>query len=146
MTSLAFPSMRIIWCRHGRNASCPATSDLRSEERLQVWRYDLGICCLWGDKADGPQALMSLSLHGDACMPAKILVVDDEPDLELLIRQRFRRHIRQQEWHFTFAYNGLEALEILRGDQEFDLVLTDINMPGMDGLTLLGELPALNAV
>jgi CheY-like chemotaxis protein len=83
---------------------------------------------------------------GDACMPAKILVVDDEPDLELLIRQRFRRHIRQQEWHFAFAHNGLEALDILRGDQEFDLVLTDINMPAMDGLTLLGKLPAPNSV
>jgi YesN/AraC family two-component response regulator len=79
-------------------------------------------------------------------MPAKILVVDDEPDLELLIRQRFRRHIRQEEWHFTFAHNGLEALVMLREDPEFDLVLTDINMPEMDGLTLLGELPALNSV
>jgi CheY-like chemotaxis protein len=66
-------------------------------------------------------------------MPAKILVVDDEPDLELLIRQRFRRHIRQQEWHFAFAHNGLEALDILRGDQELDLVLTDINMSDMGG-------------
>ncbi len=79
-------------------------------------------------------------------MPAKILVVDDEPDLEVLIRQRFRRHIHQQEWHFAFAHNGLEALEMLREDPEFDLVLTDINMPEMDGLTLLGELPALNSV
>jgi len=79
-------------------------------------------------------------------MPAKILVVDDEPDLELLIRQRFRHHIRQQEWHFAFAHNGIEALEMLRADPGFDLVLTDINMPEMDGLTLLGELPALNSV
>jgi YesN/AraC family two-component response regulator len=79
-------------------------------------------------------------------MPAKILVVDDESDLELLIRQRFRRHIRREEWHFAFAHNGVEALEMLRGDPEFDLVLTDINMPEMDGLTLLGELPTLNTV
>jgi DNA-binding NtrC family response regulator len=79
-------------------------------------------------------------------MPAKILVVDDEPDLELLIRQRFRRHIRDQEWHFVFAHNGVEALALLRSDLEIDLVLTDINMPEMDGLTLLEHLPTLNPV
>lgn len=79
-------------------------------------------------------------------MAAKILVVDDEPDLELLIRQKFRRQIRQQEFQFEFAHNGFEALDKLQTDQEFDLVLTDINMPKMDGLTLLGKLPELNAV
>ena len=76
-------------------------------------------------------------------MPAKILVVDDEPDLEVLIRQKFRRQIRQQELHFEFARNGVTALEMLR-TQEFDLVLTDIHMPEMDGLTLLGKLPDVN--
>jgi YesN/AraC family two-component response regulator len=79
-------------------------------------------------------------------MSAKILVVDDEPDLELLIRQRFRRHIRRQEFRFEFAQNGVEALDKLRQDQEYDLVLTDINMPEMDGLTLLSKLPDLNPV
>ena len=72
-------------------------------------------------------------------MPAKILVVDDEPDLELLMRQKFRQQIRQQEWQFTFARSGTEALAILQADQEFDVVLTDINMPGMDELNTPGE-------
>ncbi len=69
--------------------------------------------------------------------PARILVVDDEPDLELLIRQRFRHKIRNNEISFDFASNGVEALEKLGDKNEFDLVLTDINMPVMDGLTLL---------
>src|SRR2546421_52325 len=79
-------------------------------------------------------------------MPAKILVVDDEPDLELVIRQKFRRQIRARELHFAFAPNGVEALTMLRADPEIDLVLTDINMPNMDGLTLLEKLPTLNPV
>jgi len=69
--------------------------------------------------------------------PAKILVVDDEPDLELLIKQRFRHKIKNNEITFDFAGNGLEALEKLNAQNDFDLVLTDINMPVMDGLTLL---------
>jgi sigma-B regulation protein RsbU (phosphoserine phosphatase) len=73
-------------------------------------------------------------------MPAKILIVDDEPDLELLIRQRFRRQIREQVYDFLFARNGAEALTAVRADAAFDLVLSDINMPVMDGLTLLGHL------
>lgn len=79
-------------------------------------------------------------------MPAKILVVDDETDLELLIRQKFRRQIRREEFHFEFAHNGVEALDILRQDDAFDLVLSDINMPGMDGLTLLEKLHEVNPV
>ena len=79
-------------------------------------------------------------------MPAKILVVDDEPDLELVIRQKFRRQIRDRELQFAFAPNGAEALALLQADPEIDLVLTDINMPDMDGLTLLEKLPALNPV
>jgi DNA-binding NtrC family response regulator len=79
-------------------------------------------------------------------MPSKILVVDDEPDLELLMRQKFRRQIRDQELQFVFARHGVEALALLQADPEIDLVLTDINMPEMDGLTLLGHLPALNPV
>lgn len=69
---------------------------------------------------------------------AKILVVDDEPDLELLIRQRFRHKIRNKELHFDFAGNGAIALQKL-GESEggYDMILTDINMPIMDGLTLL---------
>jgi YesN/AraC family two-component response regulator len=71
-----------------------------------------------------------------------ILIVDDEPDLELLIRQRFRRQIREGVYHFTFAGHGREALErVERGG--IDLVLSDINMPIMDGLTLLARLRPL---
>lgn len=72
-------------------------------------------------------------------MTAKILIVDDEPDLELLIRQRFRREIREGLYHFSFARHGEEALAILDAAVEIELVLTDINMPVMDGLTLLGH-------
>lgn len=73
--------------------------------------------------------------------PAWILVVDDEPDLELLIRQRFRRQIRAGELEFDFAMNGEEALEMLASHHRvYDMVLTDINMPVMDGLTLLSRI------
>lgn len=76
-------------------------------------------------------------------MYAKILVVDDEPDLELLIRQMFRQKIREKEYDFSFAKNGVEALERLQDDHNIDLVLTDINMPEMDGLTLLTKMNEL---
>ena len=73
--------------------------------------------------------------------PAKILVVDDEPDLELLIKQRFRHRIKNNEVTFEFASNGRIALEKLGEDgNDFDMILTDINMPEMDGLTLLNNI------
>jgi len=71
---------------------------------------------------------------------ARILMVDDEEDLELLIRQRFRRRIRKGEYEFLFARNGEEALETLQENPDIRLVLSDINMPVMDGLTLLSQL------
>ena len=74
-------------------------------------------------------------------MSTKILVVDDEPDLELLITQRFRRQIRDGRFTFVFAHNGLEALARLEENPNVDLILSDINMPEMDGLTLLTRLP-----
>ncbi|GMV95510.1 MAG: fused response regulator/phosphatase [Candidatus Hydrogenedentota bacterium] len=77
-------------------------------------------------------------------MPIKLLVVDDEPDLETLIRQRFRKKIRDAEFEFVFARNGVDALEKLDSDGEIDIVLTDINMPEMDGLTLLSKLAELD--
>ncbi len=83
-------------------------------------------------------------------MNAKILVVDDETDLELLIKQKFRRQIREKQYEFVFAHDGHEALALLNEHANIDMVLTDINMPGMDGLTLLVRLhetnPMLKAV
>ena len=73
-------------------------------------------------------------------MTAKILVVDDEPDLEDLIRQKFRRHIKDGAIAFGFARDGVEALAFLAENRDYDMVLTDINMPRMDGLTLLARL------
>ncbi len=74
--------------------------------------------------------------------PAKILAVDDEVDFEVLLRQRFRREIRANEFTFRFAHHGEEALAVLAEEPDIDLLLLDINMPVMDGLTLLGELRA----
>lgn len=74
----------------------------------------------------------------------KILVVDDEPDLEHLVRQRMRRDVRAGHYEFVFAYNGVEALEVLNADPDIDMVLSDINMPRMDGLTLLEQMPQVD--
>ena len=76
--------------------------------------------------------------------PYKILVVDDEPDLEPLVMQRMRRLIRSGQYHFTFAHDGVEALERLNEDDEIVIVLSDINMPKMDGLALLEQIPSVN--
>ncbi len=75
-------------------------------------------------------------------MTARILVVDDEPDLEALITQRFRRQVRAGEFSFRFAADGVDALAVLAEDAGIDMVLTDINMPRMDGLTLLQQMQA----
>jgi adenylate cyclase len=74
----------------------------------------------------------------------KILVADDEVDLELLIKQRFRRQIRENKYQFVFALNGKDALQLLQQNKDIDLVLSDINMPEMDGLTLLSQLPEVS--
>jgi len=73
-------------------------------------------------------------------MTAKILVVDDEPDLEALVTQKFRRQIKEGSIAFGFARDGVEALAMLGADSGFDMVVSDINMPRMDGLTLLAKL------
>ena len=84
-------------------------------------------------------------------MPTKILSVDDENDLELLLTQYFRRKIRKGEYEFSFAHNGLEALTMLLKNKDYDIILSDINMPEMDGLTLLTKInemqnPALKCI
>ena len=73
-------------------------------------------------------------------MTRKILVVDDEPDLEDLITQKFRRQIRDGSFVFGFARDGVEALAFLEANRDVDMVISDINMPRMDGLTLLEKL------
>lgn len=75
--------------------------------------------------------------------PRKILVVDDEPDLQILMLQKFRQKVRSKEYEFLFAEDGSQALESLQNNKEISLVLSDINMPKMDGLTLLNELQNL---
>jgi adenylate cyclase len=77
---------------------------------------------------------------------AKILVVDDEADLEVLIKQKFRQKIREHQYEFLFAINGLKALEQLEQHSDVDIVLSDINMPEMDGLTLLSKLNEQNSL
>jgi class 3 adenylate cyclase/AmiR/NasT family two-component response regulator len=79
-------------------------------------------------------------------MKTKILVVDDEADLELLVKQKFRRKIREGEYEFVFAANGKEALVRVAEHPDTAIVLSDINMPVMDGLTLLTELHATNPI
>jgi len=76
----------------------------------------------------------------------KILVVDDETDLEVLIKQKFRQKIRDQHYQFIFAGNGKIALEQLQHHTDVDMVLSDINMPEMDGLTLLTKLSEQNSL
>jgi adenylate cyclase len=81
---------------------------------------------------------------------AKILVADDEADLEFLIKQKFRKQIRDHQYEFVFAMNGKQALERIQEHPDIDIVLSDINMPEMDGLTLLSRLhetsPLIKAV
>lgn len=74
--------------------------------------------------------------------PLRALVVDDESDVQILFRQRFRREIRKGEIELQFATSGSEALDTLRDGAAADVVvvLSDVNMPGMNGLELLGKI------
>jgi adenylate cyclase len=79
-------------------------------------------------------------LNAPLIKPVKILGVDDEADFEALIQQQFRRQVRDGEFTFCFAHNGEDALDVLAAEPDIQLMLLDINMPVMDGLTLLSEL------
>ena len=74
----------------------------------------------------------------------KILVVDDEPDLQMLMLQKFRSKVRSREYEFLFAEDGTEALETISNHSDLSLILSDINMPKMDGLTMLTQIQELN--
>ncbi len=76
--------------------------------------------------------------------PTRILVVDDEPDVEALVSQKFRKQVRKGELEFVFASDGQHALEVLANEPDVEMVLSDINMPKMDGLTLLERLNELH--
>ncbi|WP_429809318.1 adenylate/guanylate cyclase domain-containing protein [Ensifer sp. B1-9] len=77
-------------------------------------------------------------------MNTKILVVDDEPDLEMLLLQKFRKQVRDGSLHFLFARDGVDALAMLAANRDVDIVLSDINMPRMDGLSLLAKLQQMD--
>ncbi len=85
-------------------------------------------------------AFSTLVLAGRPTRPAKILVVDDEPDVKLVMQQRFRKQLQDAIYEFIFASNGEEALERLRQHPDADVVLSDLRMPKMDGLTLLSRI------
>lgn len=77
-------------------------------------------------------------------MQTKILVVDDEPELQRLFLQRFRKNIRNKEFELAFALSGSEALDKLGQEKDIDIILSDINMPEMDGLTFISKLDEIN--
>lgn len=79
-----------------------------------------------------------------AARAGKVLVVDDEPSMAVLVKQRFRKQIRDAVYNFIFATDGVEALELLRQNPDVDVVLSDINMPRMDGLTFLSRVSDVN--
>ncbi|WVT76576.1 adenylate/guanylate cyclase domain-containing protein (plasmid) [Sinorhizobium chiapasense] len=77
-------------------------------------------------------------------MNTSILVVDDEPDLEMLLLQKFRKQVRDGSLRFLFARDGVDALAVLAANHDVDIVLSDINMPRMDGLSLLAKLQQMD--
>ena len=77
-------------------------------------------------------------------MEIKILVVDDEPQLEYLFQQKFRRNLRKKEFELSFVLSAVEALEALQSSKDINIVLSDINMPEMDGLSFIAQLDEIN--
>ena len=76
----------------------------------------------------------------------KILVADDEVDMELLIKQKFRKHIREGNYEFIFDLHGNDALSKIQQHAELDMILCDIKVHDMDGLTLISKLNATNSL
>lgn len=77
-------------------------------------------------------------------MSTILLVVDDEPDVQFLVKQKFRKQIRDEEYQFLFASNGVEALKTLKEHPEIEVILCDVNMPQMDGISLLSKTKEVN--
>lgn len=77
-------------------------------------------------------------------MSTILMVVDDEPDVQLLMKQKFRKQIRESEYEFIFAANGVEAMQMLKNHPDIDVILCDVNMPQMDGITLLTKTRDMN--
>jgi class 3 adenylate cyclase/FixJ family two-component response regulator/tRNA A-37 threonylcarbamoyl transferase component Bud32 len=98
----------------------------------------------FGSAREMAAAFSALITDGRAERATKILVVDDEPDVALLMKQRFRQQIRKGVFEFVFAGDGEAALEQMRMHTDIEIALTDINMPGMDGLTFLRRAGELN--
>jgi eukaryotic-like serine/threonine-protein kinase len=98
----------------------------------------------FGSAREMAAALAELAAAGRSDKATKILVVDDEPDVALLMKQRFRQQIRKSVYEFVFASDGEAALEQMRVHPDVEIALTDINMPGMDGLTFLRRAGELN--
>ncbi|MGL4499660.1 MAG: putative bifunctional diguanylate cyclase/phosphodiesterase [Planktothrix sp.] len=98
--------------------------------------------------AQSPSYPTELKLYLDSVpmpfTPACILVVDDEPELQRLIERRLKPQIETREFEFLFANNGMDALDILRSNPDICVILTDLNMPGMDGWALLEQLPKID--
>ncbi|MFM2416300.1 MAG: hypothetical protein RL385_1023 [Pseudomonadota bacterium] len=82
--------------------------------------------------------------NGDSRRTTRVLILDDEPDTELLMRGCFRREIAEERYELLFAPDGASGLVLLREHPELDVVLTDLNMPEMDGLTFLAHVPEVN--
>ena len=92
----------------------------------------------------GEFAAAFVGLSNSIAGSVKILVTDDEPDVATIIRKRFRKQIQDNKYQFVFANDGEDALRVLRDNPDVEVVLTDINMPRMDGLTFLAHLGAVN--
>jgi serine/threonine protein kinase/class 3 adenylate cyclase len=100
----------------------------------------------WSSAREMASAFAALVESDQPNKPTKILVIDDEPDVPLLVKQRFRQQIKKGLYEFIFATDGESALTELRRHGDIDVAMTDINMPGMDGLTFLRHVGEVNPI